>query len=157
MPDEKDLILRPPEDRPKKKRAPKPPPPPEDITPTVRLEQYFQESFAKRYGFPMGNVLYKIPRDRKILKTLISDVGEVEAAAMIHDFFFRFDKDRNIRFLTRAGNVPDFQRCLDRLVMLRNSAQGLSPSAPDHERTLENRSELAKLARPKGGKPNGSP
>lgn len=146
--DERDLVLAPPGETSGRKRAKKKPVP-EDVTPTVRLELFFQETFERRYGFPMGNVLYKLPRDRKILKTLIADVGEVEARALVDAFFFVFDKDRHIRFMTRAGNVPDFQRCLDRLVALRN---GTSLQDEVHERTQENRAELQKLAKPKGSR-----
>lgn len=122
MPDQRDdeLELRPSEEKPKRKRAAKAPPTSQSDGSTVRVENAFKAGFEQRYKFPIGNVLYKPARDRKILKTMVADLGEPEVLALIQDFFFTYSGDRHIKFVTRAGTVRNFQSCLERLIVLRH-------------------------------------
>lgn len=147
-----ELTLEPTDPKGRRKRAIKKPKSVEDLTPTVRVEQAFKDFFLKRYGCPIdgpgvGDLFYKPARDRKILKDLIANVGEQEAIALAHDFFFRFASDRHIRFYTRRGNVQDFQSCLARLFLLRN---GHMNESHDHvDRVASNDAEIDRARRPR--------
>lgn len=107
----------------------------------LRLEAAFKSAFQRRYRFAMeryGGAMYRHARDRKLLKDLIGNVGEAEAITLIDDFFFKFDTDRDIRWRTRAGTVPEFIGCIPRLLVLRNGG------VPTDERTAHNDREIDK-------------
>lgn len=148
--DEKDLILRPPDDEPKPKAKPKKPrtkATPEDVEATTRLEQVFKAGFERRWGFPIGRVLYQPIRDRALLKRTLQELGEAEAASYIQAFFDATDpKSRTFDSQisrTRSGGVVDFRYWLPRLILLRNGRTA-GRLGTVHPRTAENLSEAIK-------------
>ena len=137
MTDDDELILRPKEPTARRQRTAKAPTAIEDLSPTVRIEMAFKLAFERRFGFPMAGVMYKAPRDRKLLKDIIAQEGESGTLALVHAFFGTTDPQ--IRYKARCYNVPDFSFFAPRLKLLQHGKD-----AHVHERTASNRDEIRK-------------
>lgn len=139
MPDDDELVLRPQEvktQKPRRAKAPKKPKALEDYSPTYRAELAFKAAFEERFKFPMAGVMFKMARDRKLLKDTIAEEGEAGTIALIQLFFRCTDPQiKRCRFY----NVPDFRYWAPRLKLLSSGNH-----TDMHERTASNVHEISK-------------